>query len=153
MKYGSAVILTLLFPVVAFGDVYIYPTKGQGQQQQSKDRYECHTWAVQQTGFDPSRTQAAAPPPSSPQPGGEIVKGAARGALVGTVGGAIAGDAGRGAAAGAAMGGLLGGMRKMDNSRAQQQQQAQQQSANSQQAAGYDRAMGACLEGRGYTVR
>jgi len=152
MKYGSAVILTLLFPVVALGDVYIYPNKGQSQQQQSKDRYECHTWAVQQTGFDPSRAQAA-PPPASPQPGGEVVKGAARGALVGTVGGAIAGDAGRGAAAGAAMGGLLGGMRKMDKARAQQQQQAQQQSYNSQQSAGYDRALGACLEGRGYTVR
>ena len=62
MKYGSAVILTLLFPVVAFADVYIYPTKGQGQQQQSKDRYECHTWAVQQTGFDPSRPPPAAAP-------------------------------------------------------------------------------------------
>ena len=152
MKYGSAVILTLLFPVVAFGDVYIYPNKGQSQQQQSKDRYECHTWAVQQTGFDPSRPPPAAAP-AAPPPGGEVVKGAARGAVVGTVGGAIAGDAGRGAAAGAAMGGLLGGMRKMDKARAQQQQQAQQQSNNSQQQAGYDRALGACLEGRGYTVR
>ena len=152
MKYGSAVILILLFPVVAFGDVYIYPNKNQSQQQQSKDRYECHTWAVQQTGFDPSRAQAA-PASASPQPGGEVVKGAARGALVGTVGGAIAGDAGRGAAAGAAMGGLLGGMRRMDKARAQQEQQAQQQSNNSQQQAGYDRALGACLEGRGYTVR
>jgi len=35
MKYGSAVILTLLFPVVAFGDVYIYPNKGQSQQKQT----------------------------------------------------------------------------------------------------------------------
>lgn len=152
MKFSSAIMLILVLPAVAFGDVYIYPNKGQSQQQQSKDRYECHTWAVQQTGFDPSRAQAAAPP-SGPQPGGEVVKGAARGAVVGTVGGAIAGDAGRGAAAGAAMGGLLGGMRKMDKARAQQQQQAQQQNYNVQQQAGYDRAMGACLEGRGYTVR
>jgi hypothetical protein len=51
------------------------------------------------------------------------------------------------------MGGLLGGMRRMDKARAQQEQQAQQQSNNSQQHAGYDRALGACLEGRGYTVR
>ena len=35
MKYGSAVILTLLFPVVAFADVYIYPNKGQSQQKQT----------------------------------------------------------------------------------------------------------------------
>ena len=65
MKYGSAVILTLLFPVVAFGDVYIYPNKGQSQQQ-SQDRYECHTWAVQQTGFDPSRPPPAAAPAAPP---------------------------------------------------------------------------------------
>jgi hypothetical protein len=44
-------------------------------------------------------------------------------------------------------------MRKMDKARAQQQQQAQQQSYNSQRQVGYDRALGACLEGRGYAVR
>jgi hypothetical protein len=51
------------------------------------------------------------------------------------------------------MGGLVGGMRRMDKAKAQEQQQAQQQNYNTQQQAGYDRAMGACLEGRGYTVR
>ena len=76
MKYGSAVILTLLLPAVALGQAYSYPNKGQSAQQQDKDRYECHTWAVQQTGFDPTRAQAA-PAPSSPQPGGEIVRGSA----------------------------------------------------------------------------
>ena len=153
MNYGSAVMLSLLFPAIALGQAYIYPNKGQSQEQQSKDRYECHTWAVQQTGFDPTRAQAAAPAPSSPQPGGEILRGSARGAVVGTVGGAIAGDAGRGAAAGAAVGGLLGGMKKMDKARAQQQQQAQQQSSDAQQQGGYERAMGACLQGRNYTVK
>ena len=38
-------------------ELYIYPSKGQSQAQQDKDRYECHTWAVQQTGFDPSKPQ------------------------------------------------------------------------------------------------
>jgi YMGG-like Gly-zipper len=151
MKTAILLFSALLVPGFAFGDVYIYPTKGQSQQQQQKDRYECHTWAVQQTGFDPSRPPPAAP--AAPQQGGEVVRGAARGALVGTVGGAIAGNAGRGAGAGAAMGGLLGGMRKMDKARAQQQQQAQQLNVSAQQRAGYDRALGACLEGRGYTVR
>ena len=32
---------------------FIYPSKGQNAQQQSRDKYECHAWAVQQTGFDP----------------------------------------------------------------------------------------------------
>jgi hypothetical protein len=35
-------------------EVFIYPRHGQNSEQQSKDRYECHRWAVSQTGFDPS---------------------------------------------------------------------------------------------------
>jgi len=27
-------------------DVIAYPAKGQSAEQQSRDRYECHTWAV-----------------------------------------------------------------------------------------------------------
>ena len=40
-------------------DIYIYPAKGQSHEQQDRDRYECHSWAVKQTGFDPSKAQAA----------------------------------------------------------------------------------------------
>ena len=152
MKQKLSLLIALLLPTVAFADVYIYPNKGQSQQQQSKDRYECHTWAVQQTGFDPTKPQTAQAP-SAPPPGKPVVKGAVRGAAVGAVGGAIAGDAGTGAAAGAAVGGLLGGMKRMDQAKAQNQQQAQQQNTVAQQQAGYERAMGACLEGRGYTDR
>ena len=35
-------------------EMIIYPAKGQSQEQLDKDRYECHVWAVSQTGFDPS---------------------------------------------------------------------------------------------------
>ncbi|GAB63029.1 MAG: glycine zipper family protein [Candidatus Jettenia sp.] len=31
----------------------IYPAKGQSQEQMEKDKYECYSWAKQQTGFDP----------------------------------------------------------------------------------------------------
>ena len=83
-------------------DIFIYPSKGQSQDQQDKDRYECHRWAVQQTGFDPSKPQAATSGPATSQPGGpsqpHVLKGAARGAALGVVGGAIAGNAGKGAA-------------------------------------------------------
>lgn len=34
--------------------VFIYPKNGQNETQQSADRYECHTWANKQSGFDPS---------------------------------------------------------------------------------------------------
>jgi hypothetical protein len=141
-------------------DIYAYPAKGQSQAQQDRDRYECHSWAVKQTGFDPSRAQASAPatPPSNQPlpPQGHVLKGAARGSALGAVGGAITGSAGKGAAAGAAMGGLAGGMRRRD----QRLQQNSQQQTNTQststaqqnQSAAYHRAMGACLTGRGYSV-
>jgi len=34
--------------------VYVYPRNGQSEEQTSNDRYECHQWAVNQTGFDPT---------------------------------------------------------------------------------------------------
>ncbi|TBU96075.1 hypothetical protein [Stutzerimonas kirkiae] len=33
--------------------VIAYPASGQSTEQQAKDRYECHSWAVSQSGFDP----------------------------------------------------------------------------------------------------
>src|SRR5260370_40738821 len=91
------------------GDLYIYPAKGQSQALQDKDRYECHSWAVKQTGFDPSRPSTTVASsdqlkpyqPSQPH----VLKGAARGAALGSARGAIPGKAGKGATAGAAIGG------------------------------------------------
>ena len=40
--------------------LFVYPTKGQSEQQQATDRYQCHRWAAGQTGFDPT------------QPGGNV---------------------------------------------------------------------------------
>ncbi len=71
---------------------YVYPRNGQTAQQQATDEYECHRWAVTQTGFDPT---------------------------------------------GAAVG----------------QAPLPARSSTSNPAADYERARGACLEGRGYTVR
>jgi len=36
-------------------DLFIYPKNGQSEEQQSKDRYECHSWASSQSGFDPTQ--------------------------------------------------------------------------------------------------
>ncbi|MGH8137310.1 MAG: hypothetical protein ACREVV_03830 [Steroidobacteraceae bacterium] len=35
-------------------DVYVYPKNGQSEEQQATDKYECHKWAVAQSGFDPT---------------------------------------------------------------------------------------------------
>lgn len=141
----------LLAAPAAAQDLIIYPAQGQSQAQQDRDRSECHSWAVQQSGFDPSRPQAAQTAPAT-GPDGSMVRGAARGAAVGAVGGAIAGSAGTGAAAGAAMGGLIGGMRRADQSRQAQADAQQQSAAAAQGRSAYNRAMAACLQARGYTV-
>jgi hypothetical protein len=76
-------------PQPTSGDnLFIYPKNGQDEQQQANDKYECHKWANQQSGFDPTQAGGGVPPEQ-----------------------------------------------------------------NASAHAAYDRAMGACLEGRGYTVK
>ncbi|WER45900.1 hypothetical protein CupriaWKF_16760 [Cupriavidus sp. WKF15] len=120
-----------------------YPAKGQSQQQQSSDDGACYSWAKQQTGVDPAQA-AAAPPPAQAQ-SGQRVRGAAAGAAVG----AIAGDAGKGAAVGTVAGGVA-----HRQSRRQAAAANQQAAANTGQAMStYYQAWGACMQGRGYTVK
>jgi hypothetical protein len=35
--------------------IFVYPRQGQSEELQAKDRYECHSWAVSQTGYDPTQ--------------------------------------------------------------------------------------------------
>jgi hypothetical protein len=134
----------LALPVCA--QQFVYPAKGQSAQQQNKDEGDCYVWARNRTGIDP----AAGPVPvaAQAQPSGEILRGAARGAVGGAIISDISGGhAGTGAAAGAVFGGIRSGVR---------QQRSQQQAVQQAQASGHDqfqRAYGACLEGRGYNVR
>lgn len=69
-------------------EIFVYPRQGQSEATLAHDRYECHRWAVSQTGFDPS------------QPGGGVTE-----------------------------------------------------SQNALSRSDYRRAITACLEARGYTVR
>lgn len=46
-------------PIVGDGEggaqrTYVYPSMNQSAETQASDEYECHRWAVGQTGFDPS---------------------------------------------------------------------------------------------------
>jgi hypothetical protein len=47
------------------GELIAYPKNGQTADQQSTDKYECHKWAVGQTGYDPT-TGSAAPAAKRP---------------------------------------------------------------------------------------
>ena len=158
----SMVMLVLAFWVgfALAQELIVFPAKGQTQEQMEKDKFECYGWTKQQTGFDPMQSQppTQAAPAQSQGPQGERIKGAARGAAVGAVVGEIANDdAGKGAAAGAAGGVMVGGMKSRQSRRqqaqAQQQQTQQQDAAYDQKRSTYNRALGACLEGKGYTVK
>ena len=144
LRFGIASGL-LLVAAPALAQQYVYPAKGQSAQQQKKDESACHSWAVQQTGVDPTKAQAAAAPPTTATgtTRGAGVRGAARGAVVGEV---VGGDAGTGAAVGAV---AARGQSRRQNAAAQQQAQA----ANQQQNQAYGNARAACLEGKGYTVK
>jgi hypothetical protein len=136
--------------------VVVYPAQGQTPEQLERDRYECHVWAVQQTGFDPSRP--GLPPgervvvqPANP-PGSGTAVGAIAGAILGA---ALAGprDAGFGAVFGGVTGAAIGSASDA-NAQAQAnvaQAQANQNYAQGQAAASnYRRAISACLDARGY---
>jgi len=148
---ATAWLLAFSVNLASAQNIIAYPAKGQSQQQQERDRYDCHNWAVQQTGYNPQAQFAGSTVPPPPVGGGAL-PGAVKGAAIGAVGGAIGGDAGKGAAIGAGAGALIGGMRRREMEMQQQQMAQQQAAASAQRAAGFNRAMGACLQGRGYTV-
>jgi hypothetical protein len=148
----SALSLAMLFAGAVSAQQIIYPAKNQSPQRQKKDEGECHTWAVQQSKYDPTNPpkQAAAAPPPTTATGttpGAGLRGAARGAVVGEV---VGGDAGAGAAAGAV---AARGASRRQNAAAAQQQQAAATQQDQAGMATYQKARGACLEGRGYTVK
>ena len=69
--------------------VYVYPAQGQSPEQTDRDKYECHMWAVQQTGVDPSRPGASTYErvvvQPAPVPGSGTVAGAIGGAILGSI--------------------------------------------------------------------
>lgn len=140
----------------------VYPARHQAPAQIDRDRFECHEWARQQSGFDPTQPAPVAVPagasassgtPAPASPGG-LLQGAAGGAAVAELADR---DAGKGAAVGA-LGASLRQQVRQRQSQGQQQQAAAQQAAHQQaaraQARGaYERGFAACMEGRGYVVK
>lgn len=152
-----AAIAVLLTPAIAGAQaqVFAYPAAGQSAEQQARDKYECHTWAVSQVGFDPTNAQplppanmpppaygySDQPPPPPPQQqkssgflglgsggalqGTGMVGDAATGAALGAAGGAIAGNAGQGAAIGAIASTLFGAYKRSTTDSSPQPQQQQ----------------------------
>lgn len=58
--------------------VFVYPMRDQPADLQDRDRYECHNWPIQQTGFDPSAPWALGQTGFDPTaPGGVVAAGEA----------------------------------------------------------------------------
>jgi hypothetical protein len=143
--------------------VYFYPREGQTKEQQGRDHYECYNWAVKETKFDPAtsevpmadRVRLVPMPPPGHDTATLAIAGAVLGAILGgrrnAPGGAIIGATG-GAIIGAAS----------DSARQEAVMQRQDAYAAQERAMGaqfaekemsFRRAMSACLEGRGYSVK
>jgi hypothetical protein len=142
-------------------DIYVYPTNGQSERKLDRDRYECHGWASKQTGYDPSQPGQVRSQPVTAMPPDH--RGAVNGAVAGAVIGAtVSGphDSVEGAMVGAVAGAVLGAATDAARAReaaglASRQTAADQaeQARLQKQAYDYRRAITACLEGRGYTVK
>ena len=149
--------------ITAITQIYFYPVKGQSDEQQSRDHYACYNWAVDQTGFDPSKSsivpeQRVRVVPMPP-PGHDTVVMSIAGAVLGALiagprhaaGGALIG------AAGGAIAGTASDISRQESARQMEEAYANHNVARDVQkerkALDFRRAMSACLEGRGYTVR
>jgi hypothetical protein len=130
------ILLTMMVGAAVAQTGVFYPSQGQSPDKQSQDLTACRSWSQQQTGVTPGAPAAQ----SAPRAGGR-----ARGAAAGATAAAVTGnDAGKGAAAGAVGGAAAQrGERRQDRRQATAQQQ--------QSSATFDRAMAACMQGRGYT--
>ena len=143
--------------------VYFYPKAGQTQEQQSRDHYDCYNWAIKQTGFDPGRSaiprdervRVVPMPPPGHDTATLAIAGAVLGALIG--GPRHAGQGALIGAAGGAIAGAASDASRVEAARQQEEAYASRDRLRDSQlevkAAGFRRAMSACLEGRGYSVR
>lgn len=149
-------------PRPSLTQVYFYPQKGQTVEQQSRDHYECYNWAIKETGFDPSlsplppeqRVRVVPLPPPGHDTAAFAVVGAVLGAILGgrhAAGGALIG------AAGGAVAGAVSDTARQEEARRQEEAYSRMDQAHYsqfvQKELDFRRAMGACLEGRGYSVK
>ena len=149
--------------ITAITQIYFYPNKNQSTEQQSRDQYACYNWAVEQTGFDPSvssivpdqRVRVVPMPPPGHDTIAMSIAGAVLGALIGGPRHAV-----EGALIGSTYGAMAGAT--SDISRQESARQMEEAYQNRNQARDlhkekkvlqFRRAMSACMEGRGYTVK
>ncbi|MCL1045309.1 hypothetical protein L2737_08220 [Shewanella electrodiphila] len=171
-----AVAAVMNFTVInsSYAEQYVFPQQNQSSELQASDEASCNSWAVSQTGYNPSQPQTIAtttqPTQVTPDSNDSADRGSGmRGAMAGAAAGAMIaefGDDDRSDAAqnGAAIGAVAARRqsRRSNIQQAEQQQQAAQQqaaqrqaqvqTANAQGEENFYQARAACLEGKGYSV-
>jgi len=119
-------------------NVYFYPSQGRSipNEQQDRDKYECDSWAVQQTGFDPGAP--GVPPHQRMQ---IFDQAPSSGAVVGL--------------AGAAVGGSVAAEHdeELNRLKAHADLSEAQAAVMETEASEFRRALSACLDARGYSVK
>jgi hypothetical protein len=144
MKKSVLTTLLAFAATMAVAGPIVFPAKGQTEEQQKADETYCKGWAIEEIGGDPSAVKPAA---DAEKRNKSTVRGAARGAALGAVVSSAAGGGGddiRKAAGGAAVVGAVAG-------RGGAKQAEQKEAAANQNE--YERAFGACMEAKNYTVK
>jgi hypothetical protein len=123
--------------------------RGQSVEQARRDRYECHNWAVAQTGQAPPAAPVAAPPDAGKADlKRERIGRAIVGATIGGTIGSLLGDwhdVNESILAGAALGAGIGAATAGAGHK-------EEPPVAPEGPSDYLRALTACLEGRGYSV-
>ncbi len=157
MSSGKAALVlaavALALPASAVEDLRaleVQGQRGQSQEQARRDRYECHNWAIEQTGESPPALPVDEPRDDERDLRRERIDRAVIGAAIGGAVGSIFGNGRRrdssdrvlaGAAAGAAIGAATAG-----------ESRSRREATEPASPSDYLRALTACLEGRGYSV-
>jgi hypothetical protein len=148
---GSVAASSAALAAEDLGALEVLGQRDQTVEQTRRDRYECHHWAVAQTGETPVAAGSAEEQRDATQRNTrrERINRAIAGAAIGAgVGGALGGgrhhDAGERVLVGAAAGAAVG---------AATAKRGPREAEPAAEPSDYLRALSACLEGRGYSVR
>jgi len=140
--------LAIVQVAIAAGDlsaVQVVAERGQSEERARRDRYECHNWAVEETGIVPRRV-VDAEDEAAVERGRRVERVLTGAAAGGALGGLVRATQDEnssngvlsGAAIGAAVGALVGRKPK--------------EAAEDPEFEEYFRALSACMEGRGYVL-
>jgi hypothetical protein len=145
-------------------ETYAFPQKGQTAELQKQDEGYCTQWAQEQTGLDLAvlkykqqeavAAQQQAQEASTSRPGRPLLRTVATGAALGGINNNMDDGAGKGAVTGVALAASRARTQSFEKKTEGTVNAADTQSQSVQSdSEKYVRAYGACMEGKGYSIR